>query len=117
MLSLFERLVDPFPDAPPATPPHGFFAFLWAATGGLRPWLVALTILSALIGVFEAYLFAMLGDIVDWLAKIEPAKLWAQERERLLTLAGVLAGSVGRAKPVAGHYPKVAAAAASVGPP
>ncbi|MFI4925418.1 MAG: ABC transporter ATP-binding protein [Vicinamibacteria bacterium] len=94
MFRFFERLVDPFPDAPPATPPHGFFAFLWAATLGLRTWLFALTILSALIGVFEAYLFAMLGDIVDWLAKIEPAKLWTQEREHLLTLAAVLAGSV-----------------------
>jgi len=94
VLSLFERLVDPFPDAPPARPPHGFFAFLWAATRGLRAWLVALTLLSAGIGVFEAYLFGMLGDVVDWLAKVEPAKLWDTERARLLTLAAVLAGSI-----------------------
>ncbi|MEO8485798.1 MAG: ABC transporter ATP-binding protein [Betaproteobacteria bacterium] len=94
MLSQFERLVDPFPDAPPASPPSGFFAFLWAATRGLRPWLLALTILSAGIGVFEAFLFGMLGDVVDWLAKVEPAKLWETERTRLLALAGVLAGSI-----------------------
>ena len=67
MLSRFERLVDPFPDAPPATPPHGFFAFLWAATEGLRPWLVVLTLLTAAIGVFEAYLFCLLytSDAAD----------------------------------------------------
>jgi len=94
VLPFFERLVDPFPDAPPARPPHGFFAFLWAATAGLRIWLVALTLLSAGIGVFEAYLFGMLGDVVDWLAKVEPAKLWETERARLLALAGVLAGSM-----------------------
>ena len=51
-------------------------------------------VLSAAIGVFEAYLFGMLGSIVDWLAKVEPARLWAQERARLLPLAAVLAGSV-----------------------
>jgi len=94
VLPFFERLVDPFPDAPPARPPHGFFAFLWAATAGLRIWLVALTLLSAGIGVFEAYLFGMLGDVVDWLAKVEPAKLWEVERARLLALAAVLSGSV-----------------------
>ncbi|HET9341114.1 MAG TPA: ABC transporter ATP-binding protein [Casimicrobiaceae bacterium] len=94
MLRFFERLVDPFPDAPPARPPHGFFPFLWAATRGLRIWLAALTLLSAGIGVFEAYLFGILGDIVDWLSKVEPARLWAQESTRLLALAGVLAGSL-----------------------
>ena len=82
MLSLFERLVDPFPDAPPARPPHAFYAFLWAATKGLRPWLVALTVLSAGIGVFEAWLFSVLGNVVDWLARVEPARLWDEERAR-----------------------------------
>ena len=47
MFAFFERLVDPYPDAPPATPPRGFFAFLWACTHGLREYLVALTVLSA----------------------------------------------------------------------
>jgi len=94
VLTRFERLVDPFPDAPPATPPHGFFAFLWAATEGLRPWLVVLTLLTAAIGVFEAYLFGLLGQVVDWLAKVERARLWDQERTRLLALAALLAGSV-----------------------
>jgi len=94
VLTRFERLVDPFPDAPPATPPHGFFAFLWAATEGLRPWLVVLTTLTAGIGVFEAYLFGLLGQVVDWLAKVEPAHLWDRERTHLLALVALLAGSV-----------------------
>jgi len=94
VLRLFERLVDPFPDAPPAIPPHGFFAFLWAGTIGMRRWLAALTLLSAAIGVFEAYLFGVLGNVVDWLAKVEPARLWEQERARLLAVAALLAGSI-----------------------
>src|SRR5690606_30429240 len=67
---------------------------LWTATEGLRIWLVALTLLSAGIGVFEAWLFGVLGDVVDWLAKVEPAKLWETEGTRLLALAALLAGSV-----------------------
>ncbi|CAG1006137.1 Putative multidrug export ATP-binding/permease protein [Burkholderiales bacterium] len=113
MLRKFERLVDPFPDAAPPAPPHGFYAFLWAATRGVRPWLVALTILTAAIGVFEAYLYGLLASVVDWLAKVEPARLWVDERERLLLLAGVLAGSVAlvalqsaiKQQAIAGNFP------------
>ena len=71
----FEQLVHPYPDAAPAAPPKGFFAFLWACTEGLRPWLLGMTLASAGIGAFEALLFAWLGDIVDWLAKVEPSRL------------------------------------------
>jgi len=94
LFAFFERLVDPYPEAAPVTPPRGFFAFLWACSRGLRGFLFATTLLTAVIGAFEALLFAFLGSIVDWLAKVEPARLWAQEGPRLLLLAGVLAGSI-----------------------
>ena len=87
LFSWFERLVDPYPDALPPTPPRGFFAFLWACTRGLRRYLLAMTLLTAVIGAFEALLFGMLGSIVDWLAAVEPAQLWAQQRGKLLLLA------------------------------
>jgi ATP-binding cassette subfamily B multidrug efflux pump len=32
----FERLVNPYPEAVPATPPRGFVAFLWAGSKGVR---------------------------------------------------------------------------------
>jgi ATP-binding cassette subfamily B multidrug efflux pump len=41
VLRYFERLVNPYPDAPPATPPRGFLAFLWACSKGLRKYLLA----------------------------------------------------------------------------
>ena len=94
MFRFLERQVDPYPEAPPATPPKSFFAFLWNASEGVRPWLLATTLLTAAIGAFEAYLFSMMGSIVDWLSTVPPAELWTQERERLLLLCGVLAGSV-----------------------
>lgn len=94
MFRLFEKLVHPYPDAEPAPPPKAFFAFLWAGTRGLRPYLLALTILSAGIGAFEALLFSMMGSIVDWLAKVDPSQLWARERGSLLLLFGVLLASI-----------------------
>ena len=93
MFRAFERLLHPYPDAVPRTPPKEFFAFIWDCTRGLRPCLLAMTLLTAGIGVFEALLFWVLGRIVDWLATVEPARLWAEEGATLLLLAGVLAAS------------------------
>jgi ATP-binding cassette subfamily B multidrug efflux pump len=89
----FEALVTPYPEAPPQAPPRGFFAFLWACSEGLRPYILGMTLCTAVIGVFEALLFAMLGRIVDWLAAVEPSQLWVEHRGALLLLAGVLAAS------------------------
>ena len=64
-----------------------FFAFLWACTAGMRPYILLMTLCTAVIGAFEALLFAMLGRIVDWLARVEPAQFWVEERGNLLLLA------------------------------
>jgi ATP-binding cassette subfamily B multidrug efflux pump len=109
----FEKLVHPYPDAPLDAPPRGLLPFLWANTRGLRRHLLALTLLSAAIGAFEAVLFGMMGSIVDWLGQVEPARLWAQERERLLLLAAVLVASplivvlqsLVRQQALAGNFP------------
>jgi ATP-binding cassette, subfamily B, multidrug efflux pump len=93
VFSAFEKLVHPYPDAPPAPPPRAFFPFLWACTEGLRGYLLAMTLCTALIGAFEALLFGMLGHIVDWLGRMQPSRLWSDERGTLLLLAAVLIGS------------------------
>jgi ATP-binding cassette subfamily B multidrug efflux pump len=89
----FERLVETYPDAKPATPPRTFFAFLWQSSAGLRPYILLMTLCTAVIGAFEALLFAMLGQLVDWLANVEPSELWATQRQNFLLLIGVLAVS------------------------
>ena len=94
MFRFFEGLVHPFPAAEPTQPPRSFLAFLWAGTRGLRSYLVAMTLLSAGIGAFEAWLFSMMGRIVDWLAKVAPSQLWAQERTSLLWLLALLVASI-----------------------
>jgi ATP-binding cassette subfamily B multidrug efflux pump len=93
LFQYFEKLVSPYPNTPPPPLPHGFFAFLWACARGARRYIAAMTVLTAAIGVFEALLFSMLGHVVDWLAKVEPSRLWTEQRGHLLLLAAVLAGS------------------------
>jgi len=90
----FENLVAPYPDTAPPPLPQGFFAFLWACARGVRRYVAMMTLFTALIGIFEALLFSVLGRIVDWLAKVEPSRLWTEQRPHLLLLTAVLAGSV-----------------------
>ena len=89
----FENRVTPYPESAPEAPPKNFFAFLWACSDGLRPYILAMTLCTAVIGAFEALLFAMLGRVVDWLAAVEPARLWTEQRGSLLLLAAILAAS------------------------
>ncbi|HEX5125173.1 MAG TPA: ABC transporter ATP-binding protein [Rhodocyclaceae bacterium] len=93
LFSLFEKLVHPYPDAEPVSPPKGFFPFVWACTQGLRPFIVVMTLCTAIIGAFEALLFSMLGRVVDWLSHVDPARLWTDERGSLLLLGGILVAS------------------------
>jgi ATP-binding cassette subfamily B multidrug efflux pump len=93
VLRFFETLVGPYPDVPPPELPRSFFRFIWACTRGMRVFIAIMTVFTAIIGAFEALLFSVLGHVVDWLAKVEPANLWDSQRAHLLMLAGILAGS------------------------
>jgi ATP-binding cassette subfamily B multidrug efflux pump len=93
MFRFFEKLVAPYPQGPTAALPQGFFAFLWVCASGARRYIAAMTLLTAVIGMFEALLFSMLGRVVDWLAKVQPSNLWSEQRPHLLILAAVLMGS------------------------
>ena len=93
MFRIFEKFVETYPEAPPDAPSPSFFAFLWDCTKGMRLCIFSMTLLTAAIGVFEATLFAMMGGIVNWLAKVQPADLWRHERRSLLTLAAILLAS------------------------
>lgn len=93
-LRFFEKLVSPYDDTPPEPAPKSFFRFIWQNTKGLRPYIALMTFFSALVGAFEALLFAMLGKVVDWLAGTSPEHFWAQEGKTLAILAGVILVSI-----------------------
>jgi ATP-binding cassette subfamily B multidrug efflux pump len=93
LFSRFEKLVHPYPDGIPKPPPRAFFAFLWECTRGMRGYILAMTVFTALIGAFEALLFGMLGNVVDWLSRIQPSRLWAEQKGTLTLLLGLLLAS------------------------
>ena len=93
MFRLFEKLLHPYPDAEPALPPKGFVPFVWACTRGLRGYILALAVLSAAVSAYEAWLFALLGQVVDWLGRTEPSRLWSEQRPAMLLFAGILVAS------------------------
>ncbi|MCC8193696.1 MAG: ABC transporter ATP-binding protein/permease, partial [Deltaproteobacteria bacterium] len=57
-------------------------------------YILAMGLLSALVGVFEALLFVALGKVVDWISAIDPGKLRAEEGRMLILLAVVIIASV-----------------------
>ncbi len=93
MFRYFEKLLNPYPETPPVTPPQGFYAFLWFCTQGSRGYILVMTVCTALIGAFEAFLFSVLGRIVDWLGQVQPTQLWTEQRSTLLLLVVVLFAS------------------------
>ena len=67
MLKWFEGLVDPYPKATPSIPPRAFFAFLWASTHGVRPYLIATTVFAR-SGTLKGSQFARYtAEIIEFL--------------------------------------------------
>ena len=94
MFRFFERQVPPYPAQEPKVPPKGFFAFIWACTQGMRGWIGLMTLTSALLSVYEALLFAIMGRVVDWLGTVSPVNFWAEQHATIIGIAGILLGSV-----------------------
>jgi ATP-binding cassette subfamily B multidrug efflux pump len=93
VFSLFERFVAPYPDGALQVLPRRFFGFLWTCARGARRYILGMTLFTGAIGVFEAWLFSMLGRVVDWLSQVKPADLWSRESRHLLLLGAILLGS------------------------
>ncbi len=93
MFRLFEKLLHPYPEAIPQQLPKRFFAFVWACTAGLRGYILLLALLSAAISGYEAWLFGMLGSVVDWLSRTPPQELWQQQRPAITLFTAVLLAS------------------------
>ena len=94
MLRWFESRIDPYPDQPTQPLPKTLLAFIWQSTKGSRNLMLGMGVLTAIIGVFEALLFAMMGKMVDWLSHVEPKMLWAKEGHNLVWLGVIILGSV-----------------------
>ena len=92
LFRFFETRLPAFPETPMPlpSPRDGMLKFMWACTNGLRGWLLLFMILSAGIGIYEAMLFAWIGNIVDWLGTYTPENLWAEKGDMLLLMLAVM---------------------------
>ena len=90
MFAVFERLVDPYPQAQPETPPRGFFAFCYHYTRPFLVPLIATGLLTALISVIEVVFFAFVGNLVDWLAAADRATFLTDHGHEILVMGLVV---------------------------
>ena len=90
LFHFFETRLPPYPDNDIPLPRDGLAKFLWACTHGLRGWLLLFMVFTAGVGVYEALLFAWVGNLVDWLGEYSPSELWQAKGDMLTLMAEVL---------------------------
>lgn len=83
MFRFFESRVNPYPQQEPKRPPETFVAFCWHYTKPVWPWLLAMSLLGALLAAGEVILFGFLGSLVDWLADSARDGFMEREGDRL----------------------------------
>ena len=92
--SVFEKWVSPYPESARSPLPRAFLPS-WVCSQGVRRYVLAMTLLTATIGAFEALLFSMLGQIVDWLSQVKPTDLWHTEKPPAPAVRDLAAQPVG----------------------
>ncbi|MEM8771008.1 MAG: ABC transporter ATP-binding protein [Pseudomonadota bacterium] len=90
MFGFFERRLDPFPPTGHHAPPETFRAFLWHYAKDAAPWLIAISVMAALLAVGEVMLFAFLGRLVNWLADSDPKTFLADEGRSLFLIGAFI---------------------------
>ncbi|MDX3895439.1 ABC transporter ATP-binding protein [Pusillimonas sp.] len=90
MLRWFESFLNPFPPDEAPRPPTGLLRFLWACTHGSRRYLAALAVFSASVSIYEAWLFAFLGQVVDLLSAWQSGEQAAVQEQRALWVIGIV---------------------------
>lgn len=90
LLNWFEKRLNPFPPEEGPLPPQGLFSFIWFCTRGSRRYIALLALLSAAVSIYEAWLFAFLGQVVDLLAAWKAGDPEAASEQRVLWSIGIV---------------------------
>ncbi|MCH9809050.1 MAG: ABC transporter ATP-binding protein/permease [Alphaproteobacteria bacterium] len=85
-----EQSRDPFPRQAATTPPTDFVPFVIHYIRPFWKLLAVSSLLAAIVAILEVSLFAILGNLVDWLAKSDPQTLWADHGTFLMACAGLI---------------------------
>lgn len=83
--SYFERRLNAYPDEPLPTS-GSLLGFIWACTVGFRGWLWLYLALTAVSGLYWAFVYAWVGQIIDWLGVYHPSELWQAKSGELLMM-------------------------------
>ncbi len=90
MFRFFESRVEPYPQEEPVTPPATLVAFCLHYSRPVLGWIIAMSVLTALMAAGEVLLFGFLGSIVDWLSNAERVGFLEREATRLWLMGGFL---------------------------
>ncbi len=90
MFKYFEKLLNPFPEDFLVTPPKTLLPFIWSCTKSLRLLILCMALLTAVIGSFEAVLFAYMGSLIDLLNHASPSDFWTRHFSMLASAALIL---------------------------
>ncbi|UVK40942.1 ABC transporter ATP-binding protein/permease [Mesorhizobium sp. AR10] len=114
MFAWFEKRLDPFPAEEPVEPPRTLIAFCVHYTRGAWPHIILAAVLMSAIAATEVWMFAFLGNIVDWLSAQSRETFLANEGWRLARIAfivlaalpaGVFLHSLIAQQTLMGNYP------------
>ena len=84
MLSFFEKILNPFPQEEPDTPPDTLVAFCLHYTRGMWQPIFLISALTAILAIAEVALFGVMGKLVDWLGQSDPKTFFAQHTAELI---------------------------------
>jgi len=94
LFDYFENRLETYPDKRLSENKSGVWPFIWKCTEGSRVWLLLATIFSALISMFEALLYAWMGNIVDWVNEFGVEQFWQRKGMILTIMLVLLLGSI-----------------------
>ncbi len=86
MFSYFESLINPYPPEIPKRPPNTLLAFFWHYTSSCWKILAIMALGVAIFSIVEVYLFAFLGNIVDWLTTADRETFLSAEGGKLIVM-------------------------------
>ena len=75
LFRFFEERVNPYPEGEVTTPPKGLLPFIWHFSRPVWPWLLVMSLITAVVSAAEVVFFSYMGDLVDWLGLCSSALL------------------------------------------
>ncbi|MCT4656232.1 MAG: ABC transporter ATP-binding protein/permease [Cohaesibacter sp.] len=90
MFSRFENLVNPFQKGGLEQPPRQFWAFCWHYTKPVAPYMIVVSLLSAMVAVIEVQLYGYVGDLINWFSVTEKDVFFDTHGTALIWMAVVV---------------------------